>query len=111
MLIPKRDIPSNTFHYISLDDKIYIPDYLLVYGSKDYDIEHEFKNVDCVFSNHSLIDVKGAERLVLKTVGIKSYNSISYNDLINSIYRPEYVYIFNKGTFDLEKAKSKYLFS
>jgi len=105
MIVPKNEIPIDTFHIIKLDNNLFIPNYIIKLPLlKDENLKLEC--VDCIFS---IID---SRTTALKVVGIESFNEIDFqkiNDKKFGKYLPEFIYVFKQGILDLDKTRSKYL--
>ena len=104
MIIPKKDIPEDTVHYIIDDAKIVIPDYLIDFKKFDEGIEEVFYNVDCILSYHFLTKIN---EVVLKPVAIRFYEKVTYRELYKDENEPNFVYIFSKGTLNIEDVKTR----
>ena len=105
MILAKNNIPKDTDHFIKLESKIFIPDYIIKLPLTDKE-NLELENVDCIFS---IVDFPS---IALKVIGIESFDKINSQSLNNKSfgqYLPEYIYVFNQGILDLDKTKSKYL--
>jgi len=106
MLVSKTELLEDTYHFVNINNTIYIPDWIIVYENKiNITIDKEFDNVDCLFSNFTSI----GGNLVLKPTDLESFDKVNYQNLIEHKSRPNYIYIFNKGILDLEKIRSKYI--
>ncbi|NGZ90406.1 hypothetical protein [Psychroflexus maritimus] len=103
MIISKEILLKGTVHFIEIDKVRYIPDYVLKYELIDENSNQEFRDVDCIFYNELSLNKNSVQ---LKPIIIESFSLVSYLDLIEGKYNPKFVYIFKKGSLDLDKVNT-----